>query len=84
VSGVQGESMRLLLAGLVGVATAQDGTQCTPDYLAAIQQICCVSSRLLQQRAGSHPVARSLLCSLLSALLLESARASSFGERGGG
>eukprot|EP01043_Picozoa_sp_COSAG02_P010324 COSAG02_NODE_361_length_23829_cov_82.704509_2_plen_69_part_00 len=38
--------MRLLLASLVGVATAQDGTQCNPEYLAAIQQICCVSGSL--------------------------------------
>ena len=45
--------MRLLLASLVGVATAQDGTQCNPEYLAAIQQICCVSGSLVRSLALS-------------------------------
>ena len=39
--------MRLLLASfsaVLGVALAQEGSQCSPDYLTAIQRICCTTA----------------------------------------
>ena len=48
----------LLVAGLIGVVKAQDGSQCSPDFLAQVRDL----------RASVHVVA--LLCSMANALRL--------------